>query len=146
MWPEAVERLAIFLRASGVEGRLEELLPGAERPPGTHVSAAAFECRGGDLVVAVLPLGATLDEDKLAAVAGCADARPAPAPEFPFQGVRVFVDRMLLTAADVWVEAGSARHVLGLAPAQLVRLTAARTADLQAGAGQRGEVDDGPRG
>ena len=46
---------------------------------------------------------------------------------FPFQGTLVFVDRALLAQRTVWLEAGSPRHVLGLAPSQLLRLTRAET-------------------
>ena len=34
MWPEPVERIASFLRHSEAEGRIEELPPGVDEPPG----------------------------------------------------------------------------------------------------------------
>ena len=46
---------------------------------------------------------------------------------FPYQGTRVLVDRSLLGLRRVWLEAGSPRHVLGLGPRQLLRLTRAET-------------------
>jgi prolyl-tRNA editing enzyme YbaK/EbsC (Cys-tRNA(Pro) deacylase) len=131
MWPEAVERIAIFLRASGVEGQLEELLDDAETPPGVLLQATAFEC-GAGLVVGLVPAGRTLDEGKLARAAGCPTVRPTPAREFPFQGAKVFLDRTALTASTVWLEVGSPRHLLGLVPAHLVRLIGAETRDLVA--------------
>ena len=46
---------------------------------------------------------------------------------FPFQGAGVLVDRSLLVLLTVWLEAGSPRHVLGLTPRELLRLTRAET-------------------
>ena len=62
--------------------------------------------------------------------AGCSPLRPAPFPAFPFQSARVFVERSVLSTGTVWLEAGSPRHVLGLNPSQLIRLTRSETADL----------------
>jgi prolyl-tRNA editing enzyme YbaK/EbsC (Cys-tRNA(Pro) deacylase) len=131
VWPEAVERVAIFLRTAGVQGQLEELLPGTELPPDARLEAIAFECEGR-VVVALLQAGYELDRRKLAAAAGCGPLRPVPAPGFPFAGAAVFLHRTGLTAANLWLEAGSPGHVLGLAPAQLTQLTGAKTADLAA--------------
>ncbi|MDQ2967181.1 MAG: hypothetical protein M3R37_02545 [Actinomycetota bacterium] len=129
MWPEAVERIATFLRASGVEGRLEELLPGAGPPAGQKLRADAFATDGGAVVVLV-PAERTVDEQKVAAASGGKDLRPAPATEFPFEGARVLMDHSVLAAGAVWLEAGSPRHVLGLSPAQIARVTSAQTADV----------------
>jgi hypothetical protein len=131
MWPEAVERVAIFLRASGVEGRLEELLDDAERPPGMLLDVSTFECSSGALVTLV-PAGRSVDEDKVVKAAGCTNLRRADALGFPFQGAKVLLDRAALTAATVWVDLGSSRHLLGLAPGQLARLIGAETPDLVA--------------
>ena len=129
MWPEAVERVASFLRASGLEGQLEELLAGAQAPPGLPLAATAFECEER-LVVALVPVGRTLDRRKLARAAACSQLVTAHRPEFPFTGATVLLEQTALTAPTVWLEAGTPRHVLGLAPAQLSRLTRARPADL----------------
>jgi prolyl-tRNA editing enzyme YbaK/EbsC (Cys-tRNA(Pro) deacylase) len=112
-----------------VEGRLEELLPGAALPAGQQVRADAFETERGPLVVLV-PSERRIDERKLAAVSSCQDVRPAAAIPFPFEGARVLMDHSVLSAHGVWLEAGSPRHVLGVSPAQLARLTSAQTADL----------------
>ena len=40
------------------------------------------------------------------------------------------VDRGLLRHGTVWAGAGSARHVVGLSPTELIRLTRARVEDL----------------
>jgi prolyl-tRNA editing enzyme YbaK/EbsC (Cys-tRNA(Pro) deacylase) len=129
VWPDAVERIAAFLRASGVEGRLEELLAGAGPPSGQKLRADAFDGDGG-AVVALVPADRGVDTRKLAVAAGCRDVRPAPAAAFPFEGARVFMDQSVLSSNAVWLEAGSPRHVLGLSPAQIARVTRAETADL----------------
>ena len=54
MWPEPVERIASFLRDSQALGRIEELPPGVDTPPGDAAVAAAFEC-DGELLVALVP-------------------------------------------------------------------------------------------
>lgn len=144
MWPEAVERVASLLRAAGVEGQLEELLPGAEPPPGLHLAAVGFECAGRRLV-ALVPAGRQVDSARLGSAAGCPSPRPGQAPEFPYAGTAVFLERTVLAAPIVWLGAGSPGHLLGLAPGQLARLTRALGADLLSES-RRGEVDDGPRG
>jgi len=128
VWPERVERIAAFLRLSGVEGRLEELLPGAGPPAGQKLRADGFDGDGAT-VVALVPAARSVDERKLAAVAGYREIRPAPASDFPFEGARVFMDQSLLSAG-VWLEAGSPRHVLEASAVQIARVTSAETADL----------------
>lgn len=129
MWPEAVEQIAAFLRVSGVEGRLEELLPGAGPPPGRKLSAEAFDGDGA-VLVALIPAGRSVDARKLGAAAGCDEVRPVPATIFPFENARVFMDQSILSFDAVWLEAGSPRHVLGMTPVHLARVTNAETADL----------------
>jgi prolyl-tRNA editing enzyme YbaK/EbsC (Cys-tRNA(Pro) deacylase) len=126
MWPEPVERIALFLRQSEALGRIEELPPGVDTPPGPGARAETFECDGRPLVVLV-PDTRTIDRARLARRGGCSDLRPATPRAFPFQGTRVLLDRSLLVAGTVWLEAGSPRHVLGLAPSQLLRLARAET-------------------
>ena len=129
MWPEPVERIAALLRASGVQGQLEQLPGGTNEPPGPSFRAAGFECDGRALV-ALLPDDRAIDRDKLAAAARCRALRPAPVSAFPFRRMRVYLDRSALSMPIVWLEAGSPRHYVGLAPSQLTRLTRAQTADL----------------
>ena len=129
MWPDAVEGIAAFLRAAAVEGRLEELLPGAALPAGQKLRADTFDTDGG-VVVTLVPSERRVDERKLIAASRCDDLRAAPAIGFPFEGARVFMDQSVLSAHAVWLEAGSPRHVLGVSPAQLARVTSAQTADL----------------
>ena len=141
MWPDPVERIAAFIRSSGAEARIEELPAGSDSLPDPALRAAGFECDGRRLVV-LGPADRTVDRDKVAGAAGCGTLRPGPFPAFPFQGAQVYLDRTLLTPALVWLEAGSPRHVLGLAPSELVRLTQAQSADVLLA----GEVRDRGRG
>ena len=132
VWPDSVERIAAFLRASETEGRLEEVLPGSEPPPGLELSGRAFECEGRT-VVGLVPAARSLDPRKLAAAAGCGALRPAASsPGFPFQGALVFLDQSALGAQTVWLELDPPRHFLGLDSGQLLRLTRAKTVDLLA--------------
>ena len=126
LWPEPVERIAKFLRESDAHGRLEELPPGVDAPPGTAVRAESYECDGRALV-ALVPDDAHIDRDRLARRAGCSELRAAEGRTFPFPGARVIADRSLLPLRTAWLEAGSPRHVLGLSPSQIVRLTHAET-------------------
>src|SRR2546423_6798435 len=126
MWPEPVERIASFLRESEAQGRIEELPPGVDEAPGPGVRAVGFDCDGRRLVVLVLD-DREIDRDRIARRSVCSELRPAPAGTFPFQGTSVFVDRSVLSLPSVWLEAGSPRHVLGLPPSQLLRLTRAET-------------------
>ena len=126
MWPEPVERIALFLRQSEAPARLEQLPDGVDTPPGPAARSEAFECEDRTLV-ALVPDDREVDRARLARRGGCRELRPAAAHTFPFQGARVLVDRSLLSQRMVWLEAGSPRHVLGLGPRQLLRLTRAET-------------------
>jgi prolyl-tRNA editing enzyme YbaK/EbsC (Cys-tRNA(Pro) deacylase) len=126
MWPEPVERIAAFLRESVAVGRIEELPPGTDTPPGPGARAETFECDGRALV-ALVPDDARVDEERLRRRAGCTDLHEGHNRDFPFQGARVIVDRSLLSARTLWLEAASPRYVLGLAPRELLRLTRAES-------------------
>ena len=131
VWPDPVERVAAFLRASGTEGRIEAVLPDSEPPPGLALTAGTFQCAGGRTVVALVPEGRVLDREKLAKAGACQELRDAAGSSaFPFQGADVFLDQSALAAQTVWLELEAPRHFLGLAPAQIVRLTRSKTADL----------------
>src|SRR5947208_14484308 len=86
MWPEPVERIASFLRESEAQGRIEELPPGVDEPPGPAVRAVGFDCDGRTLVVLV-PEDRAIDHDRVSRRGACAALRPAPSGTFPFQGV-----------------------------------------------------------
>jgi hypothetical protein len=132
VWPDSVERIAAFLRASGTEGRIEEVLAGSEPPPGLELTAHGFDCEGRS-VVGLVPTPRELAPEKLAVAAKCAALRPtASSVGFPFQDAAVFLDQSTLGAQTVWLELELPRHFLGLAPAQLQRVTRCKTADLLA--------------
>jgi Cys-tRNA(Pro) deacylase len=153
-WPDPVERVAAVLRAQGVDARLEEFEQGtgsataAARAVGCDaaqiVKSLVFVCDGLP-VVALVPGDRRADAAKVAAAAGAGYARVASTAEvvaatgfdpggvapFPLPRVsRVLMDREFLLHEVVWSGAGTERHVVGLAPSDLVRLTSAETVDL----------------
>ena len=153
-WPPPVERVAAFLRDTGAEARLEEL------PAGTGTAAAAADavgCTLGQIVkslvlicdgspVAVLVPGdrkadtgkiARLVEARRVSVARAEEVveatgfEPGGVAPFPLERIAVvLVERTLLRHPIVWAGAGSDRHVVALAPSELVRLTRARVEDV----------------
>jgi prolyl-tRNA editing enzyme YbaK/EbsC (Cys-tRNA(Pro) deacylase) len=153
-WPEAVERVATYLRAAGAEARLEEFR--AETASAT-AAAEAVGCDASEIVksllflcdgraiLALVPGDRRADEAKIAEVSGAATARIARAAEvrevtgfspgavapFPLQRVEhVFIDRNLLGHRALWIGAGSTRHLAVLPTPELLRLTRAQPADL----------------
>jgi Cys-tRNA(Pro) deacylase len=152
-WPEAVERVAAFLRESGVEARIEEFdagTPTAEDAAravgctlGQIVKSLVFDCDGRPFVVLV-PGDRRADARKVARAAGARRAKISGADEvrtvtgfapgavapFPLPKVdRILIDRQVLVHDRVWIGAGSPRHMATLAPADLVRLTKAEPMD-----------------
>jgi prolyl-tRNA editing enzyme YbaK/EbsC (Cys-tRNA(Pro) deacylase) len=153
-WPEPVERVAGVLRRSGVDGRVEEF------PEGTPTASAAAKAVGssraqivkslvfvcdGRPTLALVPGDRRADETKVAVAAGARYARVARPDEvlaatgfepggvapFPAPGIsQVLMSGELLVHDLVWIGAGSERHMAGLSPVDLGRLTQARTADL----------------
>ena len=165
-WPDPVERVASFLRESGAEARLEEFETGtptaadAARAAGCGieqiVKSLVFATDAGELVLALVPGDRRADPAKIAFAAGARTVRVATPEEveaatgvvpgavapFPLPpGRRVFVDRTLLFREHVWVGAGSSRHLVRLAPVELVRLARAQPVD----AVQEADTIDRPR-
>ncbi len=154
VWPEQVDRVATFLRESGAEARLEEL------PGSAATAEAAAETIGCELrqivkslvfvcddlpVVVLVPGDRRADVAKIARGAGAESARVArpeeveaatgfePGGVAPFPGSsgrRVLVEQTLLTESLVWVGAGSPRHMVALAPTELVRLARGEPMDV----------------
>ncbi len=152
-WPEPVERVSAYLREAGAEARLEEFeagTPTAESAaqavgcePGRIVKSLVFDCDGRPAVVLV-PGDRRADPEKVARALGCASARIAGADEvrratgfepgavapFPLPLVeRVLIEQTLLGHERVWVGAGSTKHMAGLSPRDLVRLSRAEPID-----------------
>jgi prolyl-tRNA editing enzyme YbaK/EbsC (Cys-tRNA(Pro) deacylase) len=153
-WPEDVERVAAFLRASAAEGRIEEF--DAETATAADAARAAG-CEPEEIVkslviigdgrpfLALIPGDRRADLQKIARAAGTTDARiakpdevvavtgfaPGAVAPFPLpQMERILIDRLLLTSDELWVGAGSTRHMAVLPTPELVRLTRATPADL----------------
>jgi Cys-tRNA(Pro) deacylase len=153
-WPEPVSRVTRFLRESGAEARVEEFEAGTPTAEAAAeaigcelrriVKSLVFECESG-AVLALVPGDRRADARKVATAAGAETARiatperveettgfaPGAVAPFPLiQVQRVFVERTLLQHDLVWIGAGSDRHMAGLAPAELVRLSRAEPRDL----------------
>ena len=153
-WPEPVARVADALRRAGIDARVEEF------PEGTPTAGAAAKAVGasraqivkslvfvgdGRPLLALIPGDRRADETKVAAAAGTKYARVARPDEvlaatgfepggvapFPAPGIaQVLMAGELLQHERVWVGAGSERHMAGLSPLDLARLTNARAGDL----------------
>jgi prolyl-tRNA editing enzyme YbaK/EbsC (Cys-tRNA(Pro) deacylase) len=159
-WPEDVERVAAYLREGSVEARVEEFAEPTKTAEdaaravgcslGQIVKSLVFDCDDGAIVV-LIPGDRRADRQKIAAAAGCGNAKiagpdrvrevtgfePGAVAPFPLPNVKaVYVDRNLLGHRVVWIGAGSTRHVAGLTPADLARLSHARPVDaVEAGEG-----------
>ena len=153
---EPVERVSAFLRDAGVEARIQEF------PDGTHTAQDAADAVGCDLaqivkslvfmcgerpVVALVPGDRRGDPEKVARALEASEARvantgevehatgfaPGAVPPFPLPDVDVvLMDVALLRHPLVWAGAGSPKHVLGMAPTELARLSRARPLDISA--------------
>ena len=154
--PEPVERVNTFLREARAEARLEEFSKGtptaahAARAVGCNlrniVKSLVFDC-DGRVALAMVPGDRRADGAKVAAAAGAHSASIAspkrvreatgfePGAVAPFGLPRVDVvllERTLLGLDRVWVGGGSTRHMVGLAPGELVRLSRAAPLDIVA--------------
>jgi prolyl-tRNA editing enzyme YbaK/EbsC (Cys-tRNA(Pro) deacylase) len=158
VWPEPVQRVANFLRAAGVDARLEEF------PEGTPTARDAAEAAGAELaqivksivfvcdelpVLVLVPGDRRADDEKVAAAVGRPQARVATSDEvvaatgfgpgavapFPLRGItHVLIDRTLFAHEYVWIGAGSPNHLARIRPADLAELARARQMDAVAGA------------
>jgi prolyl-tRNA editing enzyme YbaK/EbsC (Cys-tRNA(Pro) deacylase) len=153
-WPEPVARVAEVLQRAGIDARVEEFPEGtptagaAARAVGSSraqiVKSLVFICDGRP-TLALVPGDRRADENKVAAAAGARHARVARPDEvvastgfepggvapFPAPGIsQVLMAGELLAHDRVWIGAGSERHMAGLSPVDLARLTQARTAEL----------------
>ena len=152
-WPEPVERVAEFLRRAAVESRVEEFPAGtktaedAARAVGCDVDqivkSLIFVCDGRPVLL-MIGGDRRADRAKVEAAVPCEKAKiagpdevrsatgfePGAVAPFPLPGIEtILVDQELLVHEVVWTGAGSHQHVLAIAPADLVRLTRARSVD-----------------
>ncbi|MBD0348877.1 MAG: YbaK/EbsC family protein [Thermoleophilia bacterium] len=157
--PEPVERVARYLRESGTEARIEEYSGGtptaedAARAAGASleqiVKSLVFVC-DGRYVLVLTPGDRRADPRKVASATGAGQARiasptqveeatgfaPGAVAPFPLTSVElVLLDRRLLVHDQVWVGAGSPRHLAAVDPADLARLTRGRAVDVTEDAG-----------
>jgi prolyl-tRNA editing enzyme YbaK/EbsC (Cys-tRNA(Pro) deacylase) len=108
------------------------------------VKSLVFEC-DGRVVLALVPGDRRADAAKVAAAAGARTANIAsparvrettgfePEAVAPFGLARVdavLIERTLLGLDRVWVGGGSTRHMVGLAPTELIRLSRAAPLDI----------------
>jgi prolyl-tRNA editing enzyme YbaK/EbsC (Cys-tRNA(Pro) deacylase) len=147
-----VERVAAYLRAAGAEARVEEF---AEGTPTAQAAAEAVGAKlpqivkslvvvsDGTPAIALVPGDRRGDTAKIAAALGARHARvgrpeeveaatgfpPGAVAPFPVPH-RVVCDRSLMHHEVVWCGAGSDRHMVGVAPAELLRLSRAELADI----------------
>ena len=164
-WPEAVERVATYLRAAGAEARLEEF---AASTPTAEAAARAAGCETAEIVkslvvlcdgrpvLALVPGDKRADFEKIRRGVGAATARiatPAEVEEstgftpggvapFPLRdGTRVLIERTLVAHSSVWAGAGSPNHMVRLDPAELVRLTRGEAMDVVEDAAYHSQPD-----
>jgi Cys-tRNA(Pro) deacylase len=153
-WPDDVLRVSAFLREAGAEARLEEMSADAATAEAAAdaagctlsqiVKSLVLLCDGAPVVVLV-PGDRRVDSAAVARLTGArraAIAKPAevvaatgfqPGGVAPFPLPRVhgvIVERTLLRHPVVWVGAGSPRHLVRLAPMELVRLARGRVDDV----------------
>jgi len=152
--PEPVDRVSAFLRDSGAEARVQQF------PEGTHTAQDAADAVGCELaqivkslvfvcdgkpVVALVPGDRRGDPEKIAAAVEASSANvaksqeveaatgfaPGAVPPFPLPDeVVVLIDSAFFRHPIVWAGAGSAQHVLGMAPSELARVARARPLDV----------------
>ena len=153
-WPEPVERVAAVLRTSAVDARIEEFAGGtptareAARAAGCELSqivkSLVLVCDGA-YVLALVPGDRRADETAVAAAVPAEHVRiarpeevvhatgfePGGVAPFPQRAIaQTLIDPSLLRHGVVWVGAGSPAHMAALQPAELQRITRARSVEL----------------
>ena len=150
-WPEPVERVAAVLREAAVDAHVEQFDEGAAtardaaRAVGADLSQivkSIVMVADGAYVLVLVPGDRRADEAAVARTLGATEVRSATAEEvvratgfepggvapFPQRAVvHTLMDRDLLAHELVWIGAGTERHMASLGPADLARLTRART-------------------
>ena len=148
-WPEPVERVSAALREAGAEARIEEFSRNADRggrgaAVGCElrqiVKSLLFDCDGAPVLVLVSG-DRRADAAKVAAATGAGRARVAGAAQvedgtgyapgavapvgLAARGAGPARPAACSAEGLVWVGAGTTRHMAGLPPAELVRVSRA---------------------
>jgi prolyl-tRNA editing enzyme YbaK/EbsC (Cys-tRNA(Pro) deacylase) len=153
-WPEPVERVSAFLRQAAVDARIEEF---SEGTPTAREAARAVGCELGQIVkslvlvcdgayvLALVPGDRRADEDVVRAAVGATEVRVAKAAEvvhatgfepggvapFPQRAItQTLMDTSFFAHEEVWVGAGSSSHMASLRPAELQKLSRAKSVEL----------------
>ena len=155
-WPEPVERVSAFLRAAAVDARIEEFPEGT---PTAREAARAVGCELGQIVksvvlvcdgayvLALVPGDRRADEGAVKAAVGAAEVRiakpdevlhatgfePGAVAPFPLRAVtQTLMDSSFFGHGEVWVGAGTSSHMASLRPAELLKLSGAKSFELAA--------------
>ena len=150
-WPEPVERVSAVLRAAAVDARIEEFTEGT---PTAREAARAIGCELGQIVkslvlvcdgayvLALVPGDRRADEDAVRALVGAREVRVAEPDEvvhatgfepgavapFPQRAItQTLMDTSLFGFDEVWIGAGTSSHMASLRPAELLKLSGARS-------------------
>ena len=155
-WPDPVERVSAVLRTAAVEARIEEFTDGtptardAAKAVGCDlaqiVKSLVFVCDGA-FVLALVPGDRRADEAAVGAAVSAQLVRvarpdevvhatgfePGAVAPFPQRAVtQTLMDRSFFVHDVLWIGAGSPAHMASIAPAELLRLSGARTVDVAA--------------
>lgn len=150
-WPEPVERVSAVLRAAAVDARIEEFREGT---PTAREAARAIGCElaqivksvvlvcDGAYVLALVPGDRRADEDAVRALVGAREVRVAAPDEvvhatgfepgavapFPQRAItQTLMDTSFFGFDEVWIGAGTSSHMASLRPAELLKLSGARS-------------------
>ena len=153
-WPESVERVSAVLRAAAVDARIEEFKEGT---PTAREAARAIGCDLAQIVksvvlvcdrayvLALVPGDRRADEDTVRALLGAQEVRiaepdevvhatgfePGAVAPFPQRAItQTLMDTSFFGFDEVWIGAGTSSHMASLRPAELLKLSEARTVDL----------------
>jgi Cys-tRNA(Pro) deacylase len=152
-WPEPVERVSKALREAAVDAHIEQFDAGsgtardAARAVGADLSQivkSIVMVADGAYVLVLIPGDRRADEAAVSRALEAAAIRVATAEEvvratgfepggvapFPQRAVvHTLIHKSLLAHEQVWVGAGTERHLAALAPSDLARLARARVFD-----------------
>jgi prolyl-tRNA editing enzyme YbaK/EbsC (Cys-tRNA(Pro) deacylase) len=153
-WPEPVERVSAFLRAAAVDARIEEFTEGtltardAAQAVGCDlaqiVKSIVLVCDGA-YVLALVPGDRRADEDAVRTAVGAEQVRVAKPDEvvhatgfepgavapFPQRAItQTLMDRSFFGHEEVWIGAGTSSHMAALRPAELLKLSGAKSVEL----------------